>query len=240
MCYEKDFDFDTIKYIVEHGADVNIKNVVGMSSLFVTTYLQNIKLIRYLLHKGADINTKDNNGITPLIIASLGNNLNIVKLLVKRGSNVNIRSNDNYTALEMAQSKGNDDIVEYLKHFDTTRLDAINQARERELTQVERSRMSVEQNKMELEDKPKKRIKNYSSQLDYFTQEDFEEDDDVIRFILPNDINECYTRGSLIHLITPPSEGEYSGTLYWYERDTEPNSTIFKSPLNTFIKISPI
>jgi ankyrin repeat protein len=109
-----DTRFNIVKYLVEHGADVNAKNAKGRTALMWASTNRRLEIVKYLVEHGADVNPKDYEGSTALLNAASGRRFNIVKYLVEHGADVNARPEFGYTALIYASEKGRLDIVKYL------------------------------------------------------------------------------------------------------------------------------
>lgn len=77
-----------LKRCIDAGANIETKNINGMTPLIVATENRNMAAIVYLLDSGADINASDDQGWTPLFWAASAGNLKIFKLLFERGANV--------------------------------------------------------------------------------------------------------------------------------------------------------
>lgn len=105
-------NLEMIKYLLEKGADINVKNEDGSTALMTASMYGNLEIIKYLIENGADINAKDNDGSTALIYASKWGNLETVEYLVKNGADINIKDIENKTALDWA---ANSRIEEVLK-----------------------------------------------------------------------------------------------------------------------------
>ena len=58
-----------VKYLVEHGADINIPNNTDRTPLFNACFIKNEELVKYLVEIGADINKQNDNGVTPLFMS---------------------------------------------------------------------------------------------------------------------------------------------------------------------------
>ena len=67
-------------------ADVNVKNVSGMTPLHTVASMGHKLTVKVLIARGADINAKDDCGRTPLHVATSGGHKNTVELLCKHGA----------------------------------------------------------------------------------------------------------------------------------------------------------
>ncbi len=74
--------------LLENGADVNARNVTGMTPLHWAVYLgfQDDDVIELLLEAGADVNAKTKEGQTPVDLAGELGNEEVVELLKKPGA----------------------------------------------------------------------------------------------------------------------------------------------------------
>jgi uncharacterized protein len=73
-------DIETVKKIIEYGADVNEKPD-GMSPLMYAARYNKTEIIKILILSGAKIKDKDKNGLTALKYAELSNSNESVVLL---------------------------------------------------------------------------------------------------------------------------------------------------------------
>jgi len=102
-------DLDSVKALLEAGADVNQVTAYGWTPLLVATQNRFYKLGAYLLDHGADVNLANKGGWTPLYLATDNRNieggdypvrkadmdhLEYIKLLLDKGANVNARMKD--------------------------------------------------------------------------------------------------------------------------------------------------
>jgi len=143
-CNKKDINIYIIKYLIEHGADINKGNWEGETPLLYTCYNKNeifakkfieylsdinkndfISLfetfssknevvIKYLIKHGADINKRNWYGETPLFRACSSGNEAIVKYLVKHGAYINKKSKKGETPLFKVCSNNNEALLKYL------------------------------------------------------------------------------------------------------------------------------
>lgn len=101
-----------VKYLIEHGADVNKANKNGLTPLYMAAERGYEDIVKYLISHGADIDKAENNGITPLIMSAHNGYENIVKCLVEHGADINKQDRYERTPLIMAMDSEN--IVKYL------------------------------------------------------------------------------------------------------------------------------
>jgi hypothetical protein len=57
-----EFSFKTIKYLLEHGCDINAQVDNGRTALHFALDLENKALLKFLIDNGADINIEDYEG----------------------------------------------------------------------------------------------------------------------------------------------------------------------------------
>jgi ankyrin repeat protein len=102
-------DLDSVKTLLDAGADVNQVTLYGWSPLLVATQNRFYKLGAFLVEHGADVNLANKGGWTPLYLATDNRNieggdypvrkadmdhLDFIKLLLDKGANVNARMKD--------------------------------------------------------------------------------------------------------------------------------------------------
>ena len=94
-------DLDTVKQLIQEGADVNHTDYRGYTPLIFGSQDEHLEIVKYLVEHGADVNQANNNGSTPLISSRQNGHLEIVKYLLKHETN-KLKSvlSQNYLALE--------------------------------------------------------------------------------------------------------------------------------------------
>ena len=107
---------EIVKYLLEKGADPNIKIKLGATPLFVAVQKQpDVEIIESLLKAGADPNIQDHEGSTPLIIAASENgNKKTAQLLIDHNARVDLANDKNITALYFAAQNGYTQFVKIL------------------------------------------------------------------------------------------------------------------------------
>ena len=117
-----------VKYLLQHGADVDATQYFGGShngrtALTVAAIHGNVKVGKILVEHGADVNAAmfdagDNSGSTPLMAAVSCDHVKFTKFLLKNGVNVNAtnysEARKNWTALVYAVNAGSEEIVKLL------------------------------------------------------------------------------------------------------------------------------
>jgi len=131
-CSKKDIRMNMIKYLIEHGTDINKSICVSVKfdfpkkfyylpgQYFYFTPLNsackngNEALVKLLVEHGADVNIENGKDKTPLCDACSSGNEAIAKYLVEHGAYVNEVDDIYETPLFKACSSGNEDLVKYL------------------------------------------------------------------------------------------------------------------------------
>lgn len=91
--------FKTMKSLIRHGANVNLKDSNGEIPLVKAVVHKSISVVEYLIKHGADINLKNSYGMSPLIMSASERFLYILSLLIEKGADLNITNKSNETAL---------------------------------------------------------------------------------------------------------------------------------------------
>ena len=81
-------DLETVKFLVEKGADVNARDQINSTPLLWAAGFGKPETVAFLLSKGADVKATDDNGWTPLIWAAGLGQPQTVELLVKSGADL--------------------------------------------------------------------------------------------------------------------------------------------------------
>lgn len=91
-----------LKVLLEHGADVNVRNKFGETPLLRSLQYGHEPLARLLIEHGADVNATTEEGETALMVAVKRKNEGLVRLLIDSGANVDAQDTFGNTALSIA------------------------------------------------------------------------------------------------------------------------------------------
>ena len=105
---------DTVKALLEAGADVNATDTRGATALRLASLYGHTETVKALVAAGAVVNAKDNSGETALMAAITYGHTEIVKALLEAGADVNATNARGATALMFASDEGNTEIVKAL------------------------------------------------------------------------------------------------------------------------------
>ena len=116
VCDQDEINLETIRLLVEGGADINAEGEYGERALICAAEHDNSNAVKLLLDYGANINIKNRSDATALIEASFRGNFETVKLLLNWGNDIDIDSKDNIgiTALIEASSEEHVEVVQLL------------------------------------------------------------------------------------------------------------------------------
>ena len=107
-------NLDTVRFLLDRGADVNTKNNDGIRVLMLASLYGQSEAVKLVLDRGANINAKNNYEETALILASDNGYLEIVQLLLDKGADINAKNNKGETSLMLASDNGYLEIVQLL------------------------------------------------------------------------------------------------------------------------------
>jgi len=82
-CENKDKDNDMVKFLIEHGVNVNKENKDGGTPLFFACENGDIDMVKFLVEHDADVNKENNNRETSLFFACKNGKNDVVKFFVK-------------------------------------------------------------------------------------------------------------------------------------------------------------
>lgn len=107
-------DINKINNLLDKGADINVINEYGQTSLIEASMNDEKEIVTLLLKRGANPNLRGKGEYTALITACVVGHYDIVKLLVLGGADINITDERGLTGLNFAKDRGYNDIVKFL------------------------------------------------------------------------------------------------------------------------------
>ncbi len=110
----KDYHNDSVRLLIEAGANLNARNSKGETALMIALKESGKRNAELLVDKGADFTIANNDGEIPFALAAWHGYANIVEKMIARGADVNAKCRDGNTALSLARSSGYKDVVELL------------------------------------------------------------------------------------------------------------------------------
>src|SRR3974377_1945894 len=75
-------DKEEVLTILQHGADINVRDTQGRTPVMISTYQHNTDMVKLLLEAGADVNIRDNNKANPLLHSAAMGWLDILQLAI--------------------------------------------------------------------------------------------------------------------------------------------------------------
>lgn len=111
-------DSRIIRYLIEHGADVNSGDPEdGISPIHFAALHNSPECLSYLLSVGADVNQPNfsDEPYRPIHHAAWNSNLDMIKVLVEHGADVNCQNEYGDTPFSIALHNDNFDIADYLR-----------------------------------------------------------------------------------------------------------------------------
>lgn len=110
----KDRRDETVQFLLNNGADINLCNKNGYSPLYLACFDGHHSTVEILLKNRANINSCSKNKTSPLYIACLNGHEYTAELLLSNGSDINSNTKDGTSPLIAACFQGHDNIVHLL------------------------------------------------------------------------------------------------------------------------------
>ena len=109
---------NSVKFLINHGADLELKDTKGCTALTWAAKKGKFDICKMLLDAGANTNVQDNEGETPLMISVKKKQPEIVILMLTHFSDVSLEDDEGHTAMDIADSTGDETVIDLLKQKD--------------------------------------------------------------------------------------------------------------------------
>jgi len=108
-------ELDIVEMLIQHGADVNIKNKInGTTAVYVAAEKGYVECLELLIPHGADVNSRTFDGKTPVFAATKQGAFECLELLIRHGANINSMDLEGTTPLYTAANEGDVESLELL------------------------------------------------------------------------------------------------------------------------------
>lgn len=111
---------ETLKLLIEAGADLNARDDTGMTPLHAAAMWDRRETIDALIDAGADMEAVDDFGDTPFLTAAVFGRVHALEALKARGANIHAKSKNGQGALASAQEWRKENAVRKLQEFGVT------------------------------------------------------------------------------------------------------------------------
>lgn len=117
LSYSDSGKIDYVKYLLDHGANPNVKDEYGVTPLMYASQFGSFELVNLLLTNNADPNVAPYDGNTALVASVRAGNDSIAELLIKYNANVNVSNNLGLTPLHYSAWYGMPYMTDVLLYY---------------------------------------------------------------------------------------------------------------------------
>ena len=105
-----------VRFLLNQGADVNLKDDYGFTALHVAAVSSMYEVVICLVENGADVNAVNLRDVTPLMMACDDDStMDVVRYLMRRGADMHLKDVDGFTALLYAITSDSDFALDILR-----------------------------------------------------------------------------------------------------------------------------
>ena len=106
---------DTVKVLLEHKADPEIRNDNGQSPIAGAAFKGDLAVVKALVEGGAQVEGSSFDGRTALMMAAMFNRVEIVDYLISKGADPKAKDANGVSALDAAKTLGATDTIAQLE-----------------------------------------------------------------------------------------------------------------------------
>ena len=114
---------DIIRYIVEHGADMEKADNYGWTPIITASWKGHLEVVHYLLEQGANRDKANNRGYTSLHWAARFGHLETAKLLMVYGADLNARTDRGELPIDLADEEEHEEVAQAIRDEPRRRMD---------------------------------------------------------------------------------------------------------------------
>ena len=107
-------DKEAVLKLLQEGADINVRDAQGRTSVMIATYQHNTDMVRTLLQEGGDVNIRDNNKENPLLHAGAQGWLDILRLAIEAHADTGLTNRFGGISIIPASERGHVEVVREL------------------------------------------------------------------------------------------------------------------------------
>ena len=111
-------DIETVKKLMEEGADIHASNASGVTPLIAAAYQNHVDVAELLIDAGADVNVQDSTQQSAYLISTSDGFLELLQLTLANGADVRSLDSYNGTGLIRAADRGHVEIIAELLKTD--------------------------------------------------------------------------------------------------------------------------
>ena len=99
MCAAAHGSEECAKYLLESGANVDMKNFSGFTALHWAAFTNKVETLDTLIRFGADVEERTSDGKTAVHIAAYKGNREFIEAIVKKGADINAVDSNGWNVL---------------------------------------------------------------------------------------------------------------------------------------------
>jgi uncharacterized protein len=108
-------DFDSVSYLVQHGANVNTMDNGGWYPIHFAVQKKLMRILVFLIENGANVNAQDKFGNSPLwraVFSSMGDG-DIIKVLLDNGADPDMNNFHEMSPRNLAETIANYNVLQF-------------------------------------------------------------------------------------------------------------------------------